>query len=86
MAHIIPTHNDESWSIRKSTVMHAVSALRIGLENTKELLHVYDSNSGRGTRSLKCTAERLESDIASAIQAIDILNKPDGEPFPTKED
>jgi len=62
----------------KDSIYAAREAIKIGIENTQELLADFDERLGRTTRSNMFTAERMEREIESMRQAITDLQIPNG--------
>lgn len=71
-------YQPETWAMRKDTIYAARSALKVGLENTQELLIEHDASLGRTTRKNRFTAERLEGEIRSMQSVLEKLCQPDG--------
>jgi len=71
-------YQPEIWSMLKDSIYAAQHVIRLGLENTQELLVTHDINRGRGTKSNRLTAERLENDIKQMQNALAELEKPNG--------
>lgn len=67
------TYQPEMWTLTKDAILAARDALKIGIENTEELLADYDSNLGRDTRSNRIRAERMEEEIAQMKRALEGL-------------
>ena len=71
----------EGWSMLKDSIYEAQEALRIGIENTQELLAEHDLRLGRTTRSNIHTAARIEQEIEQMKTALAGLQKPNGPPY-----
>ena len=68
-------YQPETWTILKDSIYAAQEALKIGIENSKELLAEFEFRFGRSTRSNRITAERMEEEIKQMQNALDgILN------------
>lgn len=65
----------------KDSIYAAQAALRIGIENSQELLAKYDVEFGRDHRSNRLRAEQMEREIAEMKLALGGLDKPNGTPY-----
>lgn len=69
-----PIHYEpEMWTLKKDVIYAAQEALKIGIENSEELLADYDARYGRDHRSNKMSAERMEKEIAEMKLALEKL-------------
>ena len=64
------TYEPERWTLTKDAILAAQDALKIGIENSEELLADYEMRFGRDTRSNRMTAERMEQEIESMKAAL----------------
>jgi len=53
----------EMWTIKKDAIYAAHEALKIGIENSEELLSEFELRFGRDTRSNRLAAEQMDRDI-----------------------
>ena len=67
---VIQQYIPEEITILKDYVYFAVDALKIGIENTEELLSDHEERYGRTTRKNRLTAERLEKEISDMKSAL----------------
>ena len=68
-------YEPEIWTIKKDAIYAAHEALKIGIENSEELLTEFELRFGRDTRSNKLTAEQMERDIAFMKKALENLKR-----------
>ena len=66
----------ERWTMTKDSICAAAAALRVGIDNTRELLSDHDVRLGRTTKSNRLTAERLETEIIQIESALDGITAP----------
>jgi hypothetical protein len=71
-------YQPETWAILKDSIYAAQEALKIGIENSKELLAEFEFRFGRSTRSNRITAERIEEEIRQMEYALDGILNPNG--------
>jgi len=60
----------------KDDIYAAQSAIRIGIENSQELLDEHEIKLGRTIRSNRLTAERMELEIEKMKAALKAIEKP----------
>jgi len=75
------TYQPETWLMKKDTIYAAREMLRIGLENTEELLYALDTTVGRTISSTRLHAEQLEREIQIMKDTLALLKEPDGMPL-----
>lgn len=75
------TYQPESWWMLKDSIYAAQAALRIGIENSQELLAKHDVELGREHRGNRLAAERMEREIAEMKIALEGLAKPNGSEY-----
>lgn len=77
----IQEYKPELWTVDKSAIYAAKTALADGIEYTRELLANHDRDKGRGLRSNKVVAEHMEASISGMQVALIGLR-----PYATPED
>ena len=70
---VIQQYIPEEITILKDYVYFAIDALKVGIENTEELLSDHEERYGRTTRKNRLTAERLEKEISDMKSALENL-------------
>lgn len=68
------TYQQEMWTLPKDAIYAACESIKIGIENSEELLADYDARYGRDHRTNKMSAERMEEEIAQMKRALKGLN------------
>jgi len=74
----IVTCEPEKWWMTKDSIYAAIDALRIGIENSQELLADHDQKYGREHRSNRITAEQMEREIEQMQNALNGIKEPNG--------
>ena len=74
-------YQPETWAMLKDSIYAAQEALKIGIENSQELLADFETRFGRDHRSNKITAERMDEEIAQMKKALNDIKQPNGQ-FP----
>lgn len=69
------TYQEEMRTLPKDAIYAAREALKIGIENSEELLSDYDARYGRDHRTNKMSAERMEEEISQMKRALEQLKQ-----------
>ena len=74
-------YQPEIWAMSKDRIYAAQEALRIGIENSEELLADFDARLGREHRSNRIAAERMEQEIELMKKALADIQSPNSNPL-----
>ena len=66
-------YEPEMWTLKKDVIYAAQEALKIGIENTEELLARHDAELGREHRHNRMTAMAMAEEIAEMKRALENL-------------
>lgn len=68
-------YQSETWAMPKDSIYAAQEALKIGIENSQELLADFETRFGRDTPSNRITAERMDEEIAQMKKALNDMTQ-----------